>query len=78
MRSSQEKCQGGISDSRREKEKENQETKRAVNNKRFHLQVSEEDVGEILAEVVRINLCQLGSASESTSVSLEGLVFMLD
>ena len=32
MRSSQEKCQGGISDSRREKEKENQETKRAVTN----------------------------------------------
>ena len=32
MRSLQEKCQGGISDSRREKEKENQETKRAVAN----------------------------------------------
>ena len=45
--------------------------------KRFHLQVSE-DVGEILTELVRINLCQLGSASESTRFSLEGLVFMLD
>ena len=46
--------------------------------KRFHLQVSEEDVGKILTELVRINLCQLGSASESTSISLEGVVFMLD
>ena len=38
----------------------------------FHLQVSKEDVCEILAELVRINLCQLGSASEGTSIFSRG------
>ena len=44
----------------------------------LHLQVSQEDVREILTELVRIHLCQFGSASESTSTSLEGLMFVFD
>ena len=45
--------------------------------KRFHLQVTQDDVREILAELVRIYLCQLGSASESAGISLNGLMLML-
>ena len=37
--------------------------------KRFHPQVTQDDVREILAELVRVNLCQLSPASESASVS---------
>ena len=36
--------------------------------KRFHLQVTQDDVREILAE-----LCQFSSASVSASISLEGV-----
>ena len=32
--------------------------------KRFHLQVTHDDAREILAELVRIYLCQFGSASK--------------
>ena len=43
--------------------------------KRFHLEVTHDDVREILAELVRIYLCQFGSASESAGISpLKGLV----
>ena len=44
--------------------------------KRFHLQVTKDDVREVLAELVRMYLCQFGSASGSAGVSLEGLMFM--
>ena len=44
----------------------------------LHLQVSQEDVREILTELVRIHLCQFCSASEGTSIALEGLMFVFD
>ena len=43
--------------------------------KRFPLQVTKDDVREVLTELVRIYLCQFGSASESAGVSLEGSMF---
>ena len=44
--------------------------------KRFHLKVTQDDAREILAELVRIYLCQFGSASENAGISLKGLMLM--
>ena len=45
--------------------------------KRFHLQVTHNDVREILTELEGVNLCQLCSASESASISFKVLMLML-